>query len=251
MNYKLISEGAGGIFSEFMDIFIMNAIKLHGINNLYLELNPRSQLKAGKRCFNFVLDQSCDRTYKKRLCRFKSGFRIKGKGMGLIEESPLLKKVKKVLGRIRIKKTITNKVNELHLITEKTLGVHVRGVDMNKTHPKYGVFTLDDYINRIKLILNNYDIDNVFVAADNHESLSILSSVFGNITSYPSAIRGKTKEENTWQVQFDNANNEEFWKEAFIDMLLLSKCKHLLCRMSNLSNASIAYSNTLTNIHRL
>jgi hypothetical protein len=65
-------------------------------------------------------------------------------------------------------------------------------------------------------------------------------------------IRGKTEIEDTYKTIFlPYLKDKKLWVEAFIEMLLLSKCGTLICRSSNVNNASIIYSNTLKKIIRI
>lgn len=52
------------------------------------------------------------------------------------------------------------------------------------------------------------------------------------------------------QLQFDMVNSEEFWVDSFLDMLSLSKCGDIICRVSNLNNASISFNGD-KNVHKL
>ena len=90
---------------------------------------------------------------------------------------------------------------------------------------------------------------NIFVASDNEESILKLKTIFGNRISYvPNLIRAKTEIEDSSTLQSDNFRSTKFWQEAFLEMLLLSKCSTLICRTSNVANMAIISSNSIKKI---
>lgn len=241
MNYKLIACGGGGIFSIFMDLIIPNILMLDDIENLYVEVEDNEyNIKPGG--FNYVFDQQCDESYKILHCGFKGGWRKKGISLGAIESSLFLADIKRVVRKFKIKSSILHCLYGSH-----HLGIHFRGKDMNKLHPHYGEFSYEDYAKKAREI----NPVSIFVAADNYETLLKFDRDFDNVNYYNRFIRGKDEQDDTMKIQLNNADNERFWKEAFIDMLTLSRCDSLLCRTSSFSNAAIAFSDTITKIYRL
>lgn len=135
-------------------------------------------------------------------------------------------------------------------IDKSTLGVHVRLTDMNITHARdYGIASIDDYIKAINDLNHK---GNIFVASDNDESLIKLKKEFGDKILYiDNMIRGKTEIEHVTQLHLDNVKGKDIWLEAFLDMILLSKCGTLICRSSNLANASIIHADNDYKIIRI
>jgi hypothetical protein len=132
-------------------------------------------------------------------------------------------------------------------IDDSTVGVHVRLTDMNIIHGKdYGVLSFEDFKTQL-----NPDTK-YFISSDNNESINKLKELFGNNINYvKDMIRSEFENENSESLRLNNFKNPQFWIESFLEMLLLSKCGTLICRSSNLSNASIINSKTIKNIIRL
>jgi hypothetical protein len=227
MNYKFITHGGGGIFSILMDLVIPNAYNLPDIENLYLEIQD-NEYNCPRDGFNFVLDQYCDYSFKPVHCGF----------IGHIEVDD---RVKEICKKFKLKHKPQLKSD---------LGVHYRGVDMNKQHPEYGVFTIDDYKNRIDSIITEIKPESMFVASDNDEAAWQFHKWY-SCKFYPDFIRADKLNDDTLQIQVENSCTVRHWEEVFYDMLTLSNCKYLLCRRSNFANASIAFSDILTKIYRL
>ena len=54
---------------------------------------------------------------------------------------------------------------------------------MNVIHPEHGIKTFDDYKNEIDNFLNLYpEIDSIFVASDNNESIKKIVDLYNDIT---------------------------------------------------------------------
>ena len=114
----------------------------------------------------------------------------------------------------------------------------------------YGSLVFEDFLNEIKKLKE--DGKKIFVASDNNESLLKLKSLYNDDIVYVDGfLRGETENEDTLLLQTNHLKDVTFWEEAFIDMLLLSKCETLICRSSNFNNASIIYSNSLKKIIRI
>jgi len=241
---NLIAHGGAGIFSVYMDIIMPN-ILYDDSNDYYIEVVENTYTPPVD-CFNYVLDQQPHEGMITKDCFFYAGFRSKDIDLGAIEDSPLLPVIKERLTKFKIKKTITEYTDVFNL--NNALGVHIRIMDMNKRHSAHGVFTFNDYLNKI-YSLEKY-VDDIFIASDNHESIFKLKEIFGDRIKYIDAIRGSNEADDTYKIQQDNASNPIYWQESFTDMLLLSKCKHIICRTSSFANASIAYSDNIK-VHRL
>jgi hypothetical protein len=240
MNYKL-DIGAGGIFSKYM-FGLQNAAK-YNCESFYLNVTDDRVVPFG---FDFVLDQDKVEEFTTIPCENLGTYDKKNP----IEKSIYYNIYKDLIKKIKIKKEILDKVNEYvekFNIDDNTVGVHIRLTDMNIHHQKqYGILTFDDFVSKISLDKN------IFVASDNHESIKKLQEIFGdNIKFIPEMIRCEKETDDSTILQIDNFKNEQFWIESFIEMLLLSKCGKLICRTSNLSNASILHSNKIKEIIRL
>jgi hypothetical protein len=251
MNIKLNGGGSSALFSQFM--WRLPNVAGIEVDKIYLSASEG----VG---FDYIFDQYYDDSFIDIACSYYGTYasddRVKlpdGRiALGSIENHPTFNSLKKACSKINIKKNIIEIVDKFSAqFTPNTLGVHVRTADMNIIHPEYGVFTTNDYINRIKDIKDTETIDTIFVASDNNGSIDMIRNVFGNVLSYDCVLREATENFKDDSMHSMNMHNPILWEEAFIEMLLLSRCSQLLCRVSNLANASILFSNSLTKIHRL
>ena len=233
---------AGGIFSKYMfgiqnatainEDF--NAIYFNNVDNRFGDeyLNP----------FDFVINQITDTTYK----IYDATNRGTYTNTNQINNSPNLNKYRKVVSKIKFTNELEELVNDNIKklgIDENTIGVHVRLTDMNIIHKNdYGIINIDNYLNSIKTNIN--DNNTLFIASDNHQSIEKIKDLYGNRVKYlPNLLRGNSENENTLNLQLDNAKDKRLWVEAFLEMLLISKCSKIICRTSNLANAAIIHSN--------
>lgn len=122
---------------------------------------------------------------------------------------------------------------------------------MNIYHKNdYGNLVFEDFLNEIQKIKD--EGKKIFVASDNNESLSKLKSLYNDDIVYVDGfLRGETETEDTLILQKNHFKDVRLWEEAFIEMLLLSRCGTLICRTSNVNNVAIIYSNNLKNIIRI
>jgi hypothetical protein len=232
---------AGGIFSKYM-FAIQNAINFE-INSVYLNVIDNRTISN---VFDFVLEQKIEKESNRITCENLGSYSKKNP----IEKSPNINQYKEFIKKIKIKQNIYDIVDEYISslnINENTIGVHIRLTDMNIHHIKqYGCLTFNDFL------LNMDESKDYFVASDNHESIHKLKEIFGDKIKYiPKMIRCEKENDDSTLLQIENFKNEQFWVEAFIEMLILSRCNKIICRTSNLINTSIIYSNNLKEIIRL
>jgi hypothetical protein len=240
MNY-IFDIDAGGIFSKYM-FAIQNAVN-HNFTSIYLNVTDD---RTTPNAFDFVLEQEIKNEF----------FRLNCENLGTydketpIEKSTNFNQYKELVKKIKIKQNLLDKVDEYVKnlnIDENTIGVHLRLTDMNIHHVKqYGVLSFENFI-------SNMDTSkNYFIASDNHESIQKLKEFFGDKIKYvPNMIRCEKETDDSTILQIDNFKNEQFWVEAFIEMLILAKCGKIICRTSNLINASLVHSNNINEIIRL
>ena len=189
--------------------------------------------------FDFVLDQKREGEY----IRSVSPYPLLSLDSNL--RSPVRKLIQKGTKKIKLKKKLEDRINtEVSKINFKNcLGVHLRLTDMNVIHAKdYGTLTFNDYVNNIKDICKLHpDIDNIFIASDNNESLEKLKNInFGREIRYvPNLLRTEAEDGDCSHLQALNMHKEFFWHEAFLETYLLSKCKTLLYCYSNVSQLAL------------
>jgi hypothetical protein len=243
MNIKLTAfreSHPGGVFSRFM-IMLPNAIG-YDVDNLYFNpmdypLNP----------FGWVFNQRDGDSYMNIECVNNGTYAKEGMGIGAIEDAGQFDELRSLCKKIKIQGEISDIVDAMP-IKDGCLGVHVRTGDMNTTHPEYGVYTTQDFIDKI-LDLKPFQI---FLASDNHLSIKkIRESIDCDILFIDGLMRERGDDFNTPSLYYKHMLTKRYWQEAFMDCLSLSRCSELLCRVSNLPNAAQLFSSTIKKVHRL
>ena len=238
-----------GIFSQFM--MMVGNITNSDIEEIYFDAMNN---KIEKNPFDWVFDQYYNESFINLECQHYGVYTDNNSnGLGPIENSLNYNNYKYALSKIKFKKNILDFINNnTKDFNQNCLGVHIRLGDMNILHPQYGNLKTDDYVNKIKNIFEKENFDRIFVASDNEKSLDVLQNEFNSqLLFIPDMIREENDNFNSFRLQKEQLNNNIFWEEAFIECLLLSRCNQLLCRVSNLANATIIFSNTITKIYRL
>lgn len=250
----LVKTMGGGIFSKFMvaiQYVDTNINNVDDIENIYIDINRDKSYISGRQVrwynvvgdlnpFDFVLEQSMDTKFDVELLA-KPHTTYKD-----IIKRGNLNRLKTIVSKLKIKKSVLDKINPN--IDSSTLGVHIRLTDMDIYHPNGSNASLDNfYNNTVKIISQENGLDKIFVASDNDSSLThfknnldIMYNEVSNRSKSPSDSKYQT------ELQIDMAASECFWVDSFLEMLSLSKCGKLLYRVSNLSNASVIFSNTIT-----
>jgi hypothetical protein len=251
MNIKLKLQPPviwGATFSQVM-LMLPNALPFKDVKNIFFDVAYPFGEKRD--FFNEVLDQHLDESYQEVVCKYMGQYtRTQGFGLGRIEDALCFNRLKKLCSLIKVREDIVNDVNDFALknITNKTLGIHVRLGEMNILHPVYGQATTLDYIRRVDDILATEDIDSIFVASDNYETIENIQKSFNVPVSFYPEMRREEKSDFITQ-DLHMILDVRVWEEGFKDMLLLARCSQFLCRVSNLANASIIFSNTITKVH--
>ena len=242
-----VTHNTGAVFSKFM-ILVQNIAEINpNFEKVYLLNRDERSLTGENNVFNFIFDQIPWLPEKKSTRRVGT-YTSKNK----IEDSNNLENYKKIVKKLKFSKEFLkyfDKCNDDLKIDDTFLGVHVRLTDANIYHP-YSQNNYMDFLNLIQT--HRKENQKIFVASDNDESLEKLEKEFGDDLFYlKNCIRGKTEQEDTFKLMVKNFKDPNLWREAFAEMLLLSKCGTLICRSSNVNNASIIYSNTIKKIIRL
>jgi hypothetical protein len=249
MNDFILNVEAGGVFSKFM-FAIQNIQKINpNFNSVYINNIDNRSLTLSDNIFDKILDQTLIQDSQSFTCAHLGNY----SKFNPIEKSNKLSDYRKIVKKIKINDNIINETNkyvEEFSINGEFIGLHIRLCDMNIYHGKdYGVLSFNDFLIELRKHISNNT--KIFVASDNIESIKKLQKEFGNRVFYVDGfIRGNSETEDIL-LRLNNLKNIRLWEEAFIEMLLLSKCGKLICRTSNLNNASIIYSNTIKNVIRL
>ena len=157
----------------------------------------------------------------------------------------LRKLARKLKFNKRIKKLIKNEESKIDF--KNSLGVHIRLTDMNGIHPEHGEVNFNDFTKNINLVLEEHpEINTIFVASDNNESINKLAIRYKDRVKFIDNLnRCETESGDSYKLQLENYHKEEFWEHSFLDMMMLSKCKYLLHRTSNVANAALVFSDTI------
>jgi len=250
MNNFTLNVNAGGVFSKFMFI-IQNIQRINpNFDSVYINNLDSRSLTGSENIFNNILKQ--DNTNNQAIfeCKHLGNYSKSNP----IENSLNLSEYKKIISKLQFTDNFNNKFNKINSILnidESFIGVHIRLCDMNILHSNdYGILTYNDFLTEIKKHVTTNT--KLFISSDNIESISKLKHDLDNKIYYvKNFIRADLEIENTYDLQIKYFKDYQFWQEAFIDMLLLAKCGKLICRTSNLNNASVIYSNTIKKIIRL
>ncbi len=247
-----INISAGGIFSKFM-FGIQNAEFINSnVKRIYFHnLDQRAiAINSTKNPFDYVLKQEYDEHYLD-ISAIHLGNYSK---FNPIESSNKLLSFKKISSTIKFSSELlelVQKYENLIKFDNNTIGVHIRLCDMNINHANdYGIINYEDYDAQIEKIIS-YE-NRIFVASDNNQSIDKLKNKYGDkVLFVPDLLRATTETEDTFLMQEKYLGSKQLWIESFLEMLLLCKCNTLICRTSNLANASIIFSKTLENIIRI
>jgi hypothetical protein len=261
----LISAG-GGITSQFI-ILIQSLLnqsistdKIYVNKGPYLKrlyvnfLNePESEYFKLPNWWDAILDQSSDGIESK--IEFDSVYEIPYhffKNQKDIIDLPKYKFiVKKYLKFHPLLLESVSKWKQEFNIDENTLGVHLRLTDLNDVHSfELGKLTIDTYIDAIKNVLKLHpNINKIFVASEIYESIDILKQHFSIPILHVSTIERSSESINSTtsflKDQIKLMKNPLYWRDVFLDVFLLSNCKYLLGRVSNIPNTAIILSDTI------
>jgi len=141
---------------------------------------------------------------------------------------------------------IENQILQLG-IDNNTLAVHLRLTDLNDVHSKeLGKISLENYLKEINNILDTHpNINKIFIASESLENILYIQSQLSISVVYVPNLRRATNKDNFLYDQVEYMKDPLYWKEVFLDVFLLSKCKYLLGRISNVANTSIILSDKI------
>jgi hypothetical protein len=239
----------GGIFSKFITSiqFAEEVIGESTIPEIYY-----NTVVDGISVLDYVLDQNVNNIQSSHNSVYLRGY----SGYEPIELSKEFQNLKRIIRAVKFKEEfgelVQSSISKLG-IDKDTVGVHIRLCDMNITHGiDYGIVCYEDYKKLLDKIMVGTQVK-LFVASDNYESIAKLKKDYGKerIVYVEGMLRGATEVEHTGDLQAENLATKRLWEEAFLDMILLSKCSQLVCRTSNVINASILFSDTIQDVIRI
>jgi hypothetical protein len=113
-------------------------------------------------------------------------------------------------------------------ITNKTLGIQIRGTDKKNEIPEPGI---DNIIQKIDRYFDMVDIQNIFLATDDIKYLNPIKERYGNMVTYDDTIHISSDNAPLHNLPNRDIINEEVLSSVFI----LSSCSHFLYSFSNVS----------------
>lgn len=126
------------------------------------------------------------------------------------------------------------------LCGKKTLGVHIRGTDFKQdlyAHPVHIITS--DFIDPIKKMLQKYGYEQIFLATDSLEAISLLKKEFGDRLSFYQDVQ---RSDGNIGVQYSESNQKNYryllGLEVLRDVYTLSACDSLIAGLSNVSCAA-------------
>lgn len=125
------------------------------------------------------------------------------------------------------KKIFEKKFTDLG-ITNKTLGVQIRGTDKKVEVPEPDI---DNIIKKIDEYFEVTDVQNIFLATDDVKYLNPIRERYGNLVLYDESIHISTDSNPLHNLPNRDIINEEVLSSVFI----LSRCSHFLYSFSNVS----------------
>jgi hypothetical protein len=239
---------------QFMNKYIKtNNLNYYDIKNIFIEKKI-----AGN--FDNIFDDNYDNNVK--ILIFEDRKNIENVDYNYVynnDEYKLL--AKKICFSEKIKNVVSN---ELINISNNILGVHFRFTDMNSMHTKNKPICYTDYLNTILEYIKKKNIQDIYVASDNDESINKLLKeeslkdikiYHRNIKRYPTEKADKNdlkwykntnkKFPHPYLNNFAHINNPNIHLECIIDFILLSKCKYLIFPYSNVSNMALLLSTSI------
>jgi len=133
-------------------------------------------------------------------------------------------------------------IDGLYEVTNKVLGVHVRGTD-------YGFYDINHYVGWINNILKHHEYERIYIASDNSEAINMLQNAFPNICcSYKTNLRSTTFK-SAWMAEIlEKKDMVQHGRDVLTESILLSKCHRLICINSNVAGMA-AYRNPNLIVH--
>lgn len=131
---------------------------------------------------------------------------------------------------------LSESINNL-LQGKRTLGVHARGGEWRKPVKNHPVaIPLDEHIEHVKKILEEYDFEQIFLATDEKEAVEAFTEQFGDrVVYYMDTFRGQGGQ---WLAVTNNDRSNHKYKmglEVLRDAETLAMCDGLIAGLSNIS----------------
>ena len=158
----------------------------------------------------------------------------------LLDDKDILLLAEQYKRYIRLNDKTTKYIQEgLALLSDKTLGVHVRGTDFAlglKRHPR--MITVDEYLTKTKEMFASGKYDKVFLATEDDNALETFKNEFGECLVYYSDVFRTVGDKGPHSTP--NSRPFHHYKlglEVLRDIYTLANCESLIAGLSNVSYA--------------
>ncbi len=203
------------------------------------DLLPKDVVDAGNAWeyyFRQVSGYSLDDVYRSRHCVITDGAWPEGMTMSVASD-PSLADIwdKYIRVRPEISDYVAGFVDE-HFAGKKVLGVHFRGQELRTTPSHPMPPTPEQVVRRMRAILGGGGFGAVFLSTEEKEYLDIIASEFGGMVCHTNYFR--THGRNAYLMRPRDNHRFLLGKEVLQDMLILSRCDHLVRCGSNVSEVA-------------
>jgi hypothetical protein len=169
---------------------------------------------------------------------FCSGSWPEGVHLNLLKESRLFDVFDQ---HVRFNHNVSSLIEKYtSILTQRTLGVHFRGREQNQAPAHWFGPTLKQMIACIDRILNERDIDRVFLVTEHHGYLDELSARYGNKLVSLESYRSRNG--NAYNESPRPRHRYSLGLEILVEGVLLSRCAGLLCGSSNVAEFARFYN---------
>lgn len=180
--------------------------------------------------------------------------------VGAIEPPPcVLHRIRELRSRyIRVRPEILAEVKSLlgSDFRPDVLGVHVRGTDMSRGNiPGHPVpLPALAYFEQAAALDRTHSFSRIFLACDELETVSLFKKYFTDrllvIEAHRTSVDAVVTNDYRWLFEpRRELHRYRLGREVLMDALLLARCGHLLCGISNVTHAAMYFSDGCQTVH--
>lgn len=164
---------------------------------------------------------------------------------------------------LKLKNSIINKIQEIYdkeFSNEIVLGVIARGCEFFHWHPQNGIFTIQNYVDKLKKILeDNPDVTKLFLVSEDSNYIEILRKEFPNSYYLPYVFRrtDETLEYMNRVFLWPNVStkrkeqNKLLGEEVIIQTKLLGKCSYLFGMHTGVFCGAVLWNENIKKIFKI
>ena len=184
-----------------------------------------------------------------------NGGRSPGRFVGIQATIPppeTLKRGRFLVGRyIRVREDVNALADAIlpRGVNPKVLGVHIRGTDLRQgTYPGHHIPDVREaYLERAIDLDNQHNFTSIFLATDEIENIELFRTHFGErlltTDAHRTSQKTVTAHNMAWLLDVPRRHHKYLLgREVLIDVLLLARCGHFICGVSNVASATAYFS---------